>query len=165
MNRSDVDVIAIRTFWLIVLAAIFAVLLPGCGTNFEYKTTGPSSEIESALLSYTDLYAGRLGVKVTGKISENRPSSLEGVGALGWYEAGVAYYYRPAVAVQVSLAGEPCPDPDGRCELASGIAAHEVCHHDWRDHDMHHWCCMVKLGVRPTYPPPVTPGGMWPTCE
>jgi hypothetical protein len=135
----------------------------GC-SNFSYHVTGPSSEVESALLSYTDEYAARLGVSVRGEIATNRTGAQEQDDAAGWYSAGIAYYYRPAVDQYVTLVDGDCPAAP-RCELASGVAAHEVCHAKELGHDTRHWCCMKKLGVRPTYPPPVTVGGLWPTCE
>ncbi len=143
------------------LAVLAASLAVGCG-GFKYETAGPTSEVEGALLSLTDSYAAALGVNVRGEIATNRSGGQDD--AAGWYLAGVAYYYRPDVEQFVTLVDGQCPAAP-RCELASGVAAHEVCHAKFRDHDTKHWCCMVKLGVRPTYPPPVTPGGAWPVCE
>lgn len=141
-------------------AVVLALLAVGCG--FKYQTSGATSEVEGALLGYTDTFAAKLGARVRGEIATNRAQAQDD--AAGWYLAGVAYYYRPAVAEYVTLTDGDCPAAP-RCELASGVAAHEVCHAKWPQHDTHHWCCMRNLGVRPTYPPPVTPGGQWPTCE
>lgn len=141
---------------------MLAFLAVGCG--FKYQTTVATSEVEGALLSYTGTFAARLGVRVRGEIATNRTPGQAGNNAAGWYLGGVAYYYRPAVAESVTLVDGECHSAP-RCELAGGVAAHEVCHAKWSFHDTHHWCCMKNLGVRPTYPPPVAPGGQWPACE
>lgn len=144
------------------LVALLGAPLFNCG--FKYETTGASSDVEGALLSYTDTFAKKLGVSVRGEIATNRMPSQEANDAAGWYAAGIAYYYRPAVAESVTLIDGRCPAAP-RCELASGLAAHEVAHARYPGHTMDHWCCMVNLGVRPTYPPPVTVNGLWPMCD
>ncbi len=86
------------------------------------------------------------GVQVVGKITDDRSKYQTG-NPLGWYQAGVAWYYRPLIESQVSLAPEP-----GK-ETAANIAAHEVCHAKNPHHDLAHWSCMNKWAV-PTYPRP-----------
>jgi len=147
-----------------LLTCIVAALL-GLGCNFKYKLSGPSSDVEGALVSLTAEYAARLGVNVRGEIVTNLSKAQEAQhqDPAGFYARGIAYYYRPLVEQHVTLIDGDCPAAP-RCELAQGVAAHEVCHAKSFFHDTTHWCCMRNLGVRPTYPPPVAPGGQWPAC-
>lgn len=150
------------------VSILFAVLfVSGCGVSSQWNNLAPTGEAEGALLHYTAQHATTLSLQTKGAISDKRGAFQ--TDATGWYDSAsdTAYYYRPDVAQYVSVAGEDCPATP-RCELATGIAAHEVCHAKLSPataHDTKHWCCMVNLGVRPTYPPPVTPGGQWPVCK
>lgn len=164
MRRDSYEVIVAWAIGVLSIAAACALLVLMTGCGFKYEVAGASSDVESALLAYTDTYAAKLGVTVRGEIATNRTASQEANDAAGWYAAGIAYYYRPAVAEFVTLIDGQCPAAP-RCELASGVAAHETCHALFPQHDIAHWCCQKKLGVRPTYPPPTTVEGQWPTCE
>ena len=131
------------------LAAGLVLLLGACG-SFDRGLVGPSGEIEALLLSETERHAATLGVKVRGQIVSVCPYTD---GRLGWLDAGVAYYYRPAVEKQVVVArGDWCPDFP-RCEAATNIAAHEVCHTKSLAHDLVHWTCNNTLASA-TYPRP-----------
>lgn len=130
--------------------ALIAILMAGCG--FKYSPTEASSPIEDELLSKTALFAGMKSLRVHGEITETIEDSQKVEGLVGWYDAGVAWYYRPAVLKYVSLSGELCPEAP-RCELAKNIAAHEVCHAISRQHDPAHWECSASLAT-PTYPRP-----------
>lgn len=141
--------------------SVLLLVLVGCA-KAGWSPVSPSGDVEQALLAYTSTYAARLGWNVRGEITDTR--KREQLDAAGWYDRGVAYYYRPAIHDFVTLTDGECPAAP-RCELASGIAAHEVAHFKYPFHDMHHWCCMVNLGVRPTYPPPETVNGQWPVCD
>jgi len=156
MRRRVAD-IAIITF-----AALLGGLLAGCG--FEYNLTGADDDVESALISLTETYSQKLGVNVRGEIVTNLSKAQEAAHPAGFYSRGIAYYYRPAVKNSVTLVDGQCPNAPA-CELASGVAAHEVCHAKFKFHDQQHWCCMKNLGVRPTFPSPTLIGGREPTCE
>lgn len=149
----------------IVLAALLGALLAGCGTGIGWNLVSPSSEIEAAVLEATSRHAATLGLNVRGQITDERCGE-----AAGWYDRGVAYFYRPYLATQATLGDEPCSDPEGRCERVGGLAAHEVCHAAQQrasraySHDVYHWCCMKNLGERPTFPFPVAIQGA-PVCE
>lgn len=140
------------------MAAVSALCAVSVGCGASSALVSPTSDVESALVAYTGEFAARLGLKVRGEITDQHyPGSLE---AVGWYQAGVAYYYRPLVSEQVTLEDGVCPAAPA-CELASGVAAHEVCHAEQEHrsrpyaHDAFLWCCMKKLGTRPTFPYPV----------
>lgn len=137
--------------YLIGLASIIAACLMfvGCG-GYDRGLVGPSDEVEGLLLAETARHSATLGVKVEGQIVTSCPYTD---GRLGWYEAGRAYYYRPLVESQVVVArGDRCPDYP-RCEAATNIAAHEVCHAKYRAHDLAHWTCNNTLASA-TYPRP-----------
>ena len=145
------DVRDVLTAWVIGLAAIVALLLVtiGCGT-LNRGLVDPDDEIEALLVSETARHAATLGVRVEGQLVSTCPYTE---GRLGWYEGGIAYYYRPLVEKQVVVArGDRCPDYP-RCEAATNIAAHEVCHAKYRAHDLAHWTCNNTL-AQATYPRP-----------
>jgi len=100
-----------------------------------------------ALVDHTAAAAAQQQVKVRGEITDKMYPGLAKVNPTAWYDAGVAYYYRPNVARYVSLVPEP-----GK-ETALNIATHEVCHAKHRAHDCAHWLCMDKWAT-PTYPEP-----------
>jgi hypothetical protein len=136
-----------------ILAA--ALLTAGCGTNFEYATTGASGLVEEKLLSETGRIATAATAKVRGEITENLAPNQAVMGQeapVGWYLSGVAYYYRPQVAKHVTL--EPAPYK----ETATNVSGHEVCHAvTGSPHDVKHWECMNRYAA-PTYPYPGATG-------
>jgi len=151
MTRSDVDRIAIRGFWLLVVAAVVAVLLPGCSKAAQWSPVDPSSDVEGVLISETARFAGLHGVKVRGEITEklSPAQAASGQNPTGWYEAGVAYYYRPMIAKYVTV------EPTAGHETATNVAHHEVCHAvTGRAHDLAHWKCNGTFGSTATYPAP-----------
>lgn len=104
--------------------AVGALLFAGCGAGIP--TVEPVDGREAFVIAETARYAGMLGLRVRGKITDRTqwyapgeagcPSSPPiGCYAAGYYSAGVAYFYRPWV---------------GRQERAalSQVACHEVCH-------------------------------------
>lgn len=135
----------------------FIVLLAGC--NFRYEPTAANSVLEEALLSETARAAGALNVRVHGEITDTiSPAQIEQVNQAGgkgtptgWYQAGVAWYYRPRIEPTVSI------DPTPGKETARNIAGHEVCHAISFFHDTAHWNCMNSVAA-PTYPRPGTSG-------
>ena len=122
------------------------LLLTAC---HPYGVTSPSGEKEALLLSETDRFATLMGVKVRGEISDRQPQSFisAGVTAAGWYEGGVAYYYRPEIERHMSI------EPEAGKETCTNVAAHETCHALHRNHDLAHWSCMNQWAT-PTYPHP-----------
>jgi len=131
------------------------VIVIGCGVT-DRGLVGPSDEIEGLLLSKTEEHARTLGVSVRGQITSSCPYTD---GRLGWLDGKVAYYYRPLVETHVVVArGDVCRDYP-RCEAATNIAAHEVCHTQSRAHDLLHWTCNEKLASA-TYPRPGS-SGVW----
>lgn len=125
----------------------FVLLLVGC---FRYEPTVATNVLEEALLSETARAAGAMGVRVHGEITDTISSAQRVAGRpdpTGWYQAGVAWYYRPRIEPTVSI------DPAPGKETARNIAAHEVAHAKHRNHDCAHWCLCNKFAV-PTYPSP-----------
>lgn len=135
----------------------FVLLLAGC--NFRYEPTSANSPVEEMLLAETARAAGALSVRVHGEITDTispaqigQTNQAGGAGLpTGWYQAGVAWYYRPRVAVTVSI------DPEPGRETARNVAGHEVCHAVSFFHDLAHWKCMDSVAA-PTYPRPGTSG-------
>lgn len=100
-----------------------ALVLAACA---GLPTVDPVGENEAFVVAEAARYAGELGLRVRGEITtETRwfkpgeagcPSSPPiGCYAAGYYDAGVAYFYRPWVARQERPA-------------LSEVACHEVCH-------------------------------------
>ena len=106
---------------LLILVATF-----GCGA----VPTGPDSgdPREAHILAETARFAAALRVSVRGVVTDQAylvpaPKPLftgEKVPAAGWYDDGIAYYYRPVV-LRLTL------------ESVSALAAHETCHALHRD--------------------------------
>lgn len=112
-------------------------------------TVDPVGENEAFVIAETARYAGLLGLRVRGEITERTTWYAPGEGgcptsppvgcyAAGYYSAGVAYFYRPWVDRQT--------DPR---EL-SRVAAHEVCHGSggaaYLGHGADWQACMVRAG-------------------
>jgi len=137
--------LATITGFLLVLA------LAGCG--FHWSVVGPADEKEYLLISETARYAGLVGVRVTGEIVDKlSPAQADaqlktGVTPAGWYDQGVAYYYRPQIRENMSI------ELEAGKETVSNVAAHEVCHAISYKHDLAHWNCMNKWAT-PTYSRP-----------
>lgn len=135
----------------------FVLLFAGCG--FRYEPTSANGVVEETLLAETARAAGVLNVRVHGEITDTiskgrveQANQAGGAGLpTGWYQAGVAWYYRPRVAVTVSI------DPTPGRETARNVAGHEVCHAISYFHDLTHWNCMNSVAA-PTYPRPGTSG-------
>lgn len=133
-------------------AIVLALVLSGCG--FKYKPTDSSNVLEDALISETARAAGVLNVRVHGEITNTISKGQQIAGQpdpTGWYQAGVAWYYRPRIEPTVSI------DPAPGKETARNVAGHEVCHAISYFHDMAHWKCMTNVAA-PTYPRPGTSG-------
>lgn len=147
--RERLDVLVA---WLIGLLAISAaaLLLTGCGlANPSAVSASTFTSVEMALVDDTARWAGQLGVKVEGRITTDRYVLPDGAEAAGWYSGGIAYYNRDMAAKWISLVPEP-----GR-ETAANVAAHEVAHAIYHNHDASHWCCTQHMGAGPTYPAPI----------
>lgn len=137
--------------WFIGLLAISAaaLLMTGCGLANPTEASEPFTAVEMALVDNTARFADQIGVRVRGEITTQRYVLPDGAEAAGWYIAGVAYYNRDMAAKWISLVPEP-----GR-ETAANVAAHEVAHAIYHNHDASHWCCTQHMGATPTYPAPV----------
>jgi hypothetical protein len=135
-------------------AALAALVLAGCSIDLTVPSSG--TEQETHVLGETARFAGMLGVRVRGELTDaNREYPPGSFGcpagglpcwAAGWYEAGVAYYRRSWVVKQ---------------ELANltDTAAHEVCHSKEPGHNPKHLACCTSVGARPTYWLLVAPAG------
>jgi len=149
LARESRDVL---TAWTIGTAAIIALALALTGCE-RVAPTAVSADtftaIEMALVDHTARFADQIGVRVRGVVTDRLDSRFIGDGqnVVAWYEAGTAYYYRPRVALYVALVPTP-----GR-ETASNIAAHEVAHARYRNHDCAHWRLSDEI-ADPTYPEP-----------
>lgn len=119
--------------------ALLALSSAGCGAS-GWGTVPSDGEKEVVLLRETDRVAAVLHVKVRGEITDKLSKYQDPLTA-GFYDGGVAYFYRPVIEQYVSL--EECPN----------VAAHEVCHAISRNHDHKHWECMASV-ASPTYPEP-----------
>lgn len=112
------------------LALLFMV---GCGG--AWSPVSPSSGPEEFILGETTRFATKLRVKVRGELTDTVYSVMyNGVPtpAAGWYDRGVAYYYRPYIAKQTN-------------ETCSAIAAHEVCHAVEYFHNEKHEACIQEV--------------------
>lgn len=131
---------------IVVMGVLTAIGCSGSG----YTTVEPSSLVEDMLISETSRHAATLKVNVRGEITDHLPSSQvpkPGQGTpSGWYDGGVAYYYRPMLHV-VSI------EVEAGKETATNVSAHEVCHAKHPHHDLQHWLCSDDLAT-PTYPKP-----------
>ena len=133
---------------LTLLAFVIAVLLGACG--FAYEPTSATTAVELMLLSETARHAATLGAKVRGEITETISTGqipCVGPWPTGWYQAGVAWYYRPMVGKYVSI------EPEAGHETATNVSAHECCHVVSPFHDVVHWRCSASIAT-PTYPYP-----------
>lgn len=126
------------------LLLALTIATAGCGAQWD--VVSPDGEKESFLLAETARFAGLMGVKVRGEITDT-PYYVGTSVATGWYTSGTAYYYRPLVK---NLEFQPTA---GR-ETLTNVAAHEVCHTVSINHDLAHWECMNRWAF-PTYPKPV----------
>jgi len=148
MKRDIRNELIAWTIGLLSMAAA-AALLAGCAAAYPTEPDEAFSAVEMALVDHTARFAGQLGVNVRGEITIKMHPGLASLNPTGWYEAGVAYYYRPNVERYVCLV----PTPGG--QTASNVAAHEVAHAIYYPHDISHWCCTKHMGAEPTYPAPV----------
>jgi len=149
MRRDIRDELIAWTIGLLSIAAA-AALLTGCASAYPTEPDEEFSAVEMALVDNTARWAAQLGVNVRGEITSRMHPGLTSLNPAGWYEAGVAYYYRPNIERYVQLV----PTPGG--QTASGVAAHEVAHAIYYLHDISHWCCTKHMGAEPTYPAPMT---------
>jgi hypothetical protein len=148
MRRDFREELIAWTIGLLSLAAA-AALLTGCAAAYPTEASDGFSPVEMALVDQTARWAGQLGVRVRGEITNRMHPGLASVNPTAWYEAGVAYYYRPNVERLVRLVPTP------GCETAANVAAHEVAHAIYYAHDISHWCCAIHMGATPTYSPSV----------
>ena len=133
------------------LMILVSLLISSCGTSGP-ATVAATDMKQTYIIDRTAYFAAKLGVSVVGKLTNEKHTwGCEGQPAgcydFGWYQAGTAFYYIPAVQ-------------DAEMGYLSDAASHEVCHAKWYAHDSHHWCCMKNLGATPTYPYAGVPGGV-----
>lgn len=141
---------------LTVVVALVALVATGAACGFRYLPTDASNDVETTLLSETARAAGALSVNVHGEMTNTIAKGQCPPGQeapVGWYQAGVAWYYRPQVARFVSI------EVEAGKETARNVAGHEVCHHESSFHDLKHWECMRDVAA-PTYPRPGA-SGVW----
>lgn len=116
------------------LGCVLAALVSsGCGG--AWSPVSPSSGPEEFILSETTRFASKLNVRVRGELTDTVYSVVvNGVPtpAAGWYDRGVAYYYRPYISRQPN-------------EMCSAIAAHEVCHAKEYFHNEKHSQCVEEV--------------------
>jgi hypothetical protein len=137
---------------VLVLLRLSLVLALGglAACSFRYEPTAAGDPVEEMLLAETARFAGQLGLKVRGEITDTISKAQQTSGIpdpTAWYSGGVAWYYRPRVRETVSL------EPEPGHETATNVAAHEVCHAVSRFHDLEHWTCQAEIAT-PTYPKP-----------
>lgn len=147
MRRDIREVLVAWIIGLLALTAMCAAFV-GCAAPYPTEASETFTSVEMALVDNTARFAAQLGVSVRGEITTRQYVTPQGR-ALGWYSAGVAYYDRAMVAQYVRLVPTP------GCETASDVAAHEVAHALYHNHDAQHWCCTRHMGATPTYPAPV----------
>lgn len=139
----------VLTAWTIGTAALIAaaLLFTSCAHPYPTEAADSYSAVEMALVDHTARFADQLGVRVKGVITDKMHAGLAQSNPTAWYDAGIAYYYRPNVERYVRLVPTP------GCETAVNVAAHEVCHAKYRAHDLAHWTCNNTL-AQATYPRP-----------
>jgi hypothetical protein len=161
-QRDVTGILALVCFygaWVIFLLAIS--MLAGClrsPTGLE-----SDSEAEAQVLKDTARFAGALSVRVHGEVTDRRYDIPAGTGgcpkggascyATGWYQSGVAWYYRPGIASAWDIGGSA---------LIRDIAAHETCHAIESGHNPLHVACIRSLGAVPTYDPATIGGALCP---
>lgn len=101
-----------------------------------------TTEREVYILNETSKYAGLLDVKVVGVISTYQYKvecqGIQGAcNAFGWYNRGVAYYWREAVN-----------DEQYSTQTLTFVAQHEVCHAVDITHGSRHQACVEGLATR-----------------
>lgn len=146
MRRDTREVL---TAWVIGVLSLIAAafLITSCAHPYPTEASETYSAVEMALVDHTARFAGQLGVKARGEITEKMHPGLAKVNPTAWFDGGVAYYYRPNVERYVRLVPTP------GFETAVNIAAHETCHAKYRHHDLAHWTCNNTL-AQATYPRP-----------
>lgn len=116
------------------LVAALALATLSCGSR--WTAVGPSDPREEHVLAETARFAAVLGVRIRGVVTEDiyavKGSDGEPVPAAGWYESGVAYYWRPELLRR-------------DLDFGTALAAHEVCHAISRRHDDKHAECVRRL--------------------
>ncbi len=125
-------------------AAVALLALTSAGCGFKWDVVSPTDAVEGELLSETARFAGVLGVNVHGVITDELSKAQKLNEPVGFYDGGVAYYYRPNVEKYVG---------PGKVLSATDVAAHEVCHANHYLHDHAHWACSASIAT-PTYPEP-----------
>lgn len=120
----------------------------------------PSSLVESALIAETARYAGVMGVRGRGEITDHANEDQKKHEVVGWWSGGVAWYYRPNVERFIGVVPGDCPEAP-RCEVPANVAVHELAHSVHPQHDWRHWCLCARYAT-PTYP---WPGPGAPACN
>lgn len=117
------------------LALLLVAVMAGCGGISPAAPSGDPRE--DHVLAENDRFAAILHVNVRGELTDHvyTVTASDGNGtcpAAGWYNAGVAYYWRPNLLER---------------DLAYGtaLAAHEVCHAVSFAHDAKHATCIQSL--------------------
>lgn len=132
-----------------ILLAMLVIILGGCGLSRDITSPSTGTAEEEHVLAETARFAGALSVKVHGELTDSKYTMPAGIGgcpkdsysgclASGWFDAGVAYYYRPHI-LTYSLG------------LLTDVAAHETCHAIERGHNFLHQTCIRSVGAIPTY--------------
>ena len=116
--------------------------------------TGPSSPKHDFLSAEVARFSKLLGVDVQASFTYKKetfgctPEEVaKGCYNFGWYTAGTAMFYIPAVE-------------EAEFTFLSDAACHEVAHAIYPWHRSDHWCLCKKAGATPTYPVPGVPGGV-----
>ena len=106
---------------------VIMVALISLGCQKGYPTLEPSDPKEFHILAETQRFAGMLGKKIRGEITDERymvpsdPDPRLYVPAAGWYVNGTCYYWRKIVLERDEAYG-------------TALARHEVCHSVAREH-------------------------------
>ena len=132
-SRALADALLGRLSWL----PAGALVLTLCGCEGAWSPTEASADPrEEHVLSETERFAVVLGVRVEGRLTDDvyKCATEDGTPtvAAGWYDRGVAWYYRPNLKAK---------------DLSYGteLAAHEVCHAIEPTHNARHKACMAQL--------------------
>lgn len=137
------------------ISIAIALMLTGCVES--WSPVEATSVKEMFVVAETSRFAKLHNWNVRGEISaevylvQNGQYGCEntlGCVAAGWYASGIAFFYQDWVN------RESTTD-----QILTATANHEVCHHDFPQHDSSHWKCMQQFGAA-TYPQP-NAGSVW----
>jgi hypothetical protein len=133
--------------WLLFLVMLITIglspLVACSWLHKGYPTSPAANEQEFWVLSENNRFAKQLNVRVEGKLTDYVYVVKAGTGgcpaeppidciAAGFYVSGTAYYYKPWI-------------DDHDFSYGTAIAAHEVCHAKFYNHDAQHAACVKAL--------------------